>query len=122
MSDIRDRRAEVLTDLPTGPGVYQMFSGEHEVLYVGKARNLKKRVTSYFRRSGHAPKTEALMQQVQDIEVTLTHTEGEALLLENNLIKSQLPRFNVMLRDDKGYPYIFLSDHAISLTFSSGCY
>ena len=110
MSDIRDRRAEVLTDLPTGPGVYQMFSDEHEVLYVGKARNLKKRVTSYFRRSGHSPKTEALMQQVQDIEVTLTHTEGEALLLENNLIKSQLPRFNVMLRDDKGYPYIFLSD------------
>jgi len=109
MGDIRDRRNEVLADLPSGPGVYQMFSDEHVVLYVGKARNLKKRVTSYFRRTGLSPKTEALMQQVQDIEVTLTHTEGEALLLENNLIKAQLPRFNIMLRDDKGYPYIFLS-------------
>ena len=109
--DIRQQRAKILAELPGGPGIYQFFSEEGEVLYVGKARNLKNRVSSYFRQTGLAPKTEALMQQARNLEVTLTHTEGEALLLENNLIKSQLPRFNVMLRDDKGYPYIFLSDH-----------
>jgi len=107
--DIREQRQAILAEMPSGPGVYQFLSADKEVLYVGKARNLKKRVSSYFR-SGHAAKTEALMQTAQTIEVTRTHTEGEALLLENNLIKSKQPRFNIMLRDDKGYPYIFLSD------------
>ena len=100
-----------LKTLTTRPGVYRMLSEQGKVLYVGKARNLKKRLTSYFRRSGLPVKTQALMAQVRHIEVTVTHTEGEALILENNLIKEFKPRYNVLLRDDKSYPYIYLSDH-----------
>ncbi len=93
----------------TKPGVYQMFSSSGEILYVGKARNLKKRVSSYFRKSGLAPKTAALMTHVVRIEVITTHTENEALILESNLIKKHRPRYNILLRDDKSYPYIYLS-------------
>ena len=100
-----------LRTLTTRPGVYRMLNEEGRVLYVGKARNLKKRLTSYFRRSGLPIKTHALMAQVRQIEVTITHTEGEALILENNLIKEFKPRYNLLLRDDKSYPYIHLSAH-----------
>ncbi|MDH5735838.1 MAG: excinuclease ABC subunit UvrC [Gammaproteobacteria bacterium] len=92
------------------PGVYRMFNIKKEILYVGKAKNLKKRLSSYFRKTGLSPKTRSLINQIHHIEVTITHTEGEALLLENNLIKEHLPRYNVLLRDDKSYPYIFISD------------
>jgi len=92
------------------PGIYRMYNTEGKVLYVGKARNLKKRLQSYFRSTGLTPKTELLMSQVVDIDVTVTHTESEALLLENNLIKEYRPRYNVLLRDDKSYPYIYISD------------
>ena len=92
------------------PGIYRMYNAEGKVLYVGKARNLKKRLQSYFRSTGLSPKTELLMSQVTDIDVTVTHTESEALLLENNLIKEYRPRYNVLLRDDKSYPYIYISD------------
>lgn len=99
----------VLKTLPTGPGVYRMFDADGTVIYVGKARNLKRRVSSYFRKGAHNAKTQALVGQVADLQVTVTHTEAEALILENNLIKEHRPRYNVLLRDDKTYPFIYLS-------------
>ncbi len=86
-----------------------MLDAEEGILYVGKARNLKQRLSSYFRQSGLAVKTRALMQQMASVEVTVTNTEAEALILENNLIKAHRPRYNVLLRDDKSYPFIYLS-------------
>ena len=101
----------LIMSLPPKPGIYRMLGAKSEVLYVGKARNLRKRVQSYFRVSGLAARVMLLMQQAQNIEITVTHTETEALLLENNLIKTLHPRFNILLRDDKSYPYIFVSDN-----------
>ena len=100
-----------LSHVATLPGVYQMRDADGKVLYVGKAKNLRNRLSSYFRDSGMSAKTRALMKQVVDIDTTITHTETEALILENNLIKTHLPRFNILLRDDKSYPYIVLSAH-----------
>jgi len=102
----------LLATLTQGPGVYRMLDAEGRILYVGKARNLKRRVTSYFRRELDSAKTVALMAQVAGLEVTVTHTETEALILENDLIKQHRPRYNVLLRDDKSYPYLRLTDHA----------
>ena len=87
--------------LPRRPGVYRMFDRRHELLYVGKARSLKDRVGSYFNAGNVTPKVQALVQLIADMEVTVTHSETEALLLEFNLIKAHRPRFNVVLRDDK---------------------
>ena len=98
-----------LTQLTTRPGVYQMYDAGGELLYVGKARNLKNRVTSYFRASGLTAKTMALVAKIQDIQVTVTTTEVDALLLEHNLIKQHRPPYNIDLKDDKSYPYIYLS-------------
>lgn len=102
--------ARFLASVSGAPGVYTMLGTRGEILYVGKARNLKKRLASYFRSSGVPLKTRAMMTQMASIEVTATHTEVEALLLENNLIKQHRPRYNVVLRDDKSYPYIRLVD------------
>jgi len=101
--------SEFLRHLTSHPGVYRMLGNDGEVLYVGKARNLKNRVSSYFRSGGLSPKTQVLMGQVINVEITVTHTESEALILENTLIKSLQPRYNILLRDDKSYPYIYLS-------------
>lgn len=93
------------------PGVYRMYNAEAVVIYVGKAKDLKKRLSSYFRKKVDSEKTRALVSHIDKIDVTITHTETEALILEHNYIKQYLPKYNVLLRDDKSYPYIFISGH-----------
>ena len=111
-----------LANLPRKPGVYRMLDKAGKALYVGKARNLRPRVTSYFRASGLASKTMALVTRIRDIEITVTNSETEALLLEQSLIKQERPPYNIVLRDDKSYPYIYLTGHADfpRLTFHRG--
>ncbi|MBA4502284.1 excinuclease ABC subunit UvrC [Marinobacterium marinum] len=99
-----------LQGLTRRPGIYQMYGEADDILYVGKAKNLRNRVSSYFRSSGLSAKTQALVARIRRIEVTVTGSETEALLLEQNLIKQQRPPYNILLRDDKSYPYIFVSD------------
>ncbi len=98
-----------LKTLVTLPGVYRMLDERGVVLYVGKARNLRRRVSSYFRENQSSAKTRSLVAQIQAIEVTITHTEAEALILESRLIKELQPRYNILLRDDKGYPYLHVA-------------
>lgn len=106
-----DDKAFLKTCTPA-PGVYQMLDEAGTVLYVGKANSLRKRIASYFRTAGErSPKTRAMVAQIADIRVAVTQTEAEALLLEANLIKRHRPRYNILLRDDKSYPYIFVSNH-----------
>ncbi len=92
-------------------GVYRMYDQRQTLLYVGKAKQLKKRLSSYFRPSGLSIKTQALVKKIHHIEITVTHTESEALLLESNLIKEHQPPYNILLRDDKSYPFIFISNN-----------
>jgi len=103
--------AAFLKNLTSQPGVYRMYNAQEEVIYVGKAKNLKKRVSSYFRMNVDNAKTRSLVLQIANMDVTVVNSETEAFLLENNFIKKYKPRYNVVMRDDKSYPFIFLSDH-----------
>ena len=100
-----------LSLIPKLPGVYRMLNSKDEILYVGKAKNLPNRLKSYVSEKNHIIRTERMLSQTIKLEITTTSNESEALLLEANLIKKFKPRFNILLKDDKSFPYIYISDH-----------
>lgn len=102
--------SDFLKTLPSKPGVYQMIDSAKKIIYVGKAKNLKRRVSSYFQKKAEHPKTELMISRIADINIIITSSENEALILEQNLIKELRPRYNILLRDDKSYPYIVLPE------------
>ena len=104
-----------LRTLETSPGVYRMLDEQSRVLYVGKARNLRARVSNYARLNGHSRRIERMIRETASMMFLTTRTETEALLLEQNLIKQLKPKFNVLLRDDKSFPNIIVTNHALSL-------
>ncbi len=114
--------AAFLTSLTTRPGVYKMFDAGGDILYIGKAKNLKNRLASYFKAQAASPKQQVMVGKIAQIEVTVTRSESEALLLECQQIKRHKPRYNICLRDDKSFPYIYVStDHAFPrITFYRG--
>ena len=119
MKDRGEHIKNILSEIPTDPGVYQYYNSENQLLYVGKAKNLKKRVSSYFFRQHDYQKTNILVKQIADIKYIVVETEYDALLLENNLIKKYQPRYNVSLKDDKTYPWIIIKNENFPRVFYS---
>ena len=109
--EIKDHPTKIIKNIPSKPGTYRMLDSSEKVLYVGKAKNLKKRIPSYFNKNESHSKTRLLMSNVTSLDLTVTNTENEALILEYSLIKRYRPKYNVVLRDDKSYPYIYVSSH-----------
>ncbi len=111
--------SSVIKSLPSGPGVYQYFDKDGKIIYVGKAKNLKKRVSSYFNKEQISGKLKLLVRRIADIKFIVTETETDALLLENNLIKKYQPRYNVLLKDDKSFPWICIKNEPFPRVFST---
>ncbi len=116
---MRENLTLILQTLPENPGVYQYFDKNGKILYVGKAKNLKKRVTSYFNKNQESGKTRLMVSKIADIRTIVVETEFDALLLENNLIKKYLPRYNVLLKDDKTYPWICIKNEPFPRVFKT---
>ncbi|MBO4282766.1 MAG: excinuclease ABC subunit C [Bacteroidales bacterium] len=114
-----EERRHFLKNLPEKSGVYRYYNEEGQIIYVGKAKNLKRRVSSYFNKEQDSPKTRVLVSKIHDIRFTLTDSEYDALLLENNLIKKHQPRYNILLKDDKTYPWICVKNEAFPRIFST---
>jgi len=108
-----------LQTIPTSPGVYQFFDENEKIIYIGKAKNLKKRILSYFNRHLESGKTKVLVKQIRDVKYFIVDTEIDALLLENNLIKKYKPKYNILLKDDKTYPWICIKKEAFPRVFST---
>ena len=128
MGNWRQFTGLVLNDLkkeikkfPSLPGIYRMINDKNEIIYIGKAKDIKKRVTSYFGKNHASPRTKMMVSNINSIEFTVTNTEAEALILENNLIRNHMPRYNVIFRDDKSYPYLKISgDQYPRISFHRG--
>lgn len=117
MIKVTDHVLKILAGLPNNPGIYQYFNTEGNIIYIGKAKNLRKRVTSYFAKEHSSGKTNLLVKQITDVKYILTETEFDALLLENNLIKKHQPKFNISLKDDKTYPWIVIKNENFPRVF-----
>ncbi len=109
----------LVSALPNQPGIYQYFDSTGKIIYVGKAKNLKNRVSSYFSKSQHNRKTELLVRNIVEIKHMVVETEQDALLLENNLIKKYQPRYNIRLKDDKTYPWIIIKNEEFPRVFQT---
>ena len=113
------RIKEIVLSLPESPGIYQYLNSKEEIIYVGKAKNLKRRVSSYFNKFHDSPKVRVLVKQIADIKYIVVQTEQDALLLENSLIKKHQPRYNILLKDDKTYPWICVKNEHFPRVFKT---
>jgi excinuclease ABC subunit C len=119
LDNYSERIQSIVSALPDKPGVYQYFDKTNQIIYVGKAKSLKKRVSSYFLKQQDRFKTSILVKKIVDIKYIVVETEEDALLLENNLIKEYKPRYNVLLKDDKTYPWIVIKNEPFPRVFQT---